>query len=66
MFLVLAIRAARCVDEEPLGQSRMKEIEYQWPYYLFLGLMIDDGHWLDDYPEAEREALLNGTATSNG
>jgi len=66
VFLVLAIRAARCVDEEPLGQSRMIEIEYQWPYDLFLGLMIDDGHWLDDYPEAEREALLNGTATSNG
>ena len=62
VFLVLAIHSARCIDEEPPDQPRMIEIEYQWPYDLFLGLMIDDGHWLDEYPEHEREAILNGTA----
>ena len=66
LFLVLAIRAARCPDEDRSEPPRLIEYEYQWPFDEFLGLMIDDGHWIDEYPEAEREALLNGTATSNG
>jgi len=66
VFLVLAIRAAGRTDEDPSDQPRLMAIDYEWPIDLYLALMIDDGHWLDDYPEAEREALLNGTATSNG
>ena len=66
VFLVLAIRAAGRTDEDPSDQSRLMAIDYEWPVDLYLALMIDDGHWIDEYPEAEREALLNGTATSNG
>ena len=65
VFLVLAIHAARCPDEDRSEPPRFIEYEYQWPFDEFLGLMIDDGHWIDEYPESEREAFLNRTATSN-
>lgn len=66
VFLVLAIRASSSGYADGPDQPRYLEIEYQWPFDLFLGLMIDDGHWLDDYPEHEREAILNGTAEQCG
>lgn len=66
VFLVLAIHAAGRDDKEGPDRSQFIEIDYQWPFDLFLGLMLDDGHWLDEYPEHEREALLNGTAKPDG
>ena len=64
VFLVRAIRAAGRDDEDEPDRARFIEIDYQWPFDLFLGLMLDDGHWLDDYPEHEREAILNRTEKS--
>lgn len=66
VFLVLAIRAVGRTDEDRSESGRFIEYDYQWPFDLFLSLMIDDGHWLDEYPEHERQAILNGTARSNG
>jgi len=66
VFLVLAIRAAGGDYEGGPDQARLIEIEYQWPFDLFLGLMLDDGHWLDEYSEHDREAILKRTPTSHG
>ena len=66
VFLVLAIFAA-CRDEEnEPDRARILEFEYQWPFDLFLGLKIDDGHWIDEYPKHEREEILNASARVRG
>ena len=66
VFLVLAIFAACRDEEDEPDRTRIPEFEYQWPFDLFLGLKIDDGHWIDEYPEHEREEILKGSARVRG